>query len=78
VRVVDRAHLARHGHGRRRAAIVAAVRAVAPEAYMIVDGIQHASHGRIDIAACGIDGYAVSPYKVFSRHGYGSAGPRDG
>ena len=51
--------------------IAAAIRAVAPDCYIIVDGIQHASHGHVDIAAAGIDGYAISPYKVFSRHGYG-------
>jgi selenocysteine lyase/cysteine desulfurase len=55
------------------AAIAAAIRAAAPEAFIIVDGIQHASHGRIDIASYDIDGYVVSPYKVFSRHGYGVA-----
>ncbi|MFK7869449.1 MAG: aminotransferase class V-fold PLP-dependent enzyme [Roseobacter sp.] len=55
------------------AAISAAIRAKAPEAFIIVDGIQHASHGRIDIEAADIDGYVVSPYKVFSRHGYGVA-----
>ena len=38
-----------------------------------MDGIQHASHGRIDIAGYDIDGYVISPYKVFSRHGYGVA-----
>ena len=55
------------------AGISAAIRAVAPEAYIIVDGIQHASHGHIDIEAYDIDGYVISPYKVFSRHGYGVA-----
>ncbi len=55
------------------AAVAKAIRAVAPEAYIIVDGIQHASHGRIDIASYDIDGYVISPYKVFSRHGYGVA-----
>ncbi|WP_372893454.1 aminotransferase class V-fold PLP-dependent enzyme [Rhodosalinus sp.] len=50
-------------------AVIAAVRAVAPEAFVIVDGIQHASHGAVSVA--GADGYAVSPYKMFSRHGYG-------
>ncbi len=59
------------GMGVDVAAVAAAIRKVSPECYIIVDGIQHASHGRIDIAAAGIDGYAVSPYKVFSRHGYG-------
>lgn len=53
------------------ARIAAMIRAVAPDCLIVVDGIQHASHGHIDIAAYGIDGYAVSPYKVFSRHGYG-------
>ena len=52
-------------------AIAAAIRARSPDAFIIVDGIQHASHGQIDCAAYGADGYAVSPYKVFSRHGYG-------
>lgn len=50
-------------------AVIAAIRAVAPECFIIVDGIQHASHGAVDVT--GADGYAVSPYKVFARHGYG-------
>lgn len=53
------------------AAVSAAIRKVAPDCFIIVDGIQHASHGHIDIEACNVDGYVVSPYKVFSRHGYG-------
>ncbi|MCB1361068.1 MAG: aminotransferase class V-fold PLP-dependent enzyme [Rhodobacter sp.] len=52
-------------------AIAAAIRAVAPEALIIVDGIQHACHGPVDVAGYDIDGYALSPYKMFSRHGYG-------
>lgn len=52
-------------------AVAAAIRKVSPGCFIIVDGIQHAAHGHIDIDAYGIDGYAVSPYKVFSRHGYG-------
>ncbi len=52
-------------------AIAAAIRAVAPDCLIIVDGIQHASHGAVDVTALGIDGYAISPYKAFSRHGYG-------
>ena len=55
------------------AAISAVIRSVAPDTIIIVDGIQHACHGQIDIAACNIDGYVISPYKVFSRHGYGLA-----
>lgn len=52
-------------------AIAAAIREVAPDALIIVDGIQHACHGPVDVAGYGIDGYALSPYKMFSRHGYG-------
>lgn len=52
-------------------AITAAIRRRAPECLIIIDGIQHASHGSIDIDSYDADGYAVSPYKVFSRHGYG-------
>lgn len=54
-------------------AIVAVIRAKAPDCLIFVDGIQHASHGRIDIDSYDIDGYVISPYKVFSRHGYGIA-----
>ncbi len=61
------------GMGVDVAAVARAIRAVAPDAFIIVDGIQHAAHGRIDIASYGIDGYVISPYKVFSRHGYGLA-----
>ncbi|MBM3521067.1 MAG: aminotransferase class V-fold PLP-dependent enzyme, partial [Alphaproteobacteria bacterium] len=53
------------------AAIAAVIRAAAPNCLIIVDGIQHASHGAVDVEALAIDGYAISPYKVFSRHGYG-------
>ncbi len=52
-------------------AIAKAIRAVSPNCYIIVDGIQHAAHGRLDIDSYDVDGYAISPYKVFSRHGYG-------
>ncbi|MFT6090071.1 aminotransferase class V-fold PLP-dependent enzyme [Sulfitobacter sp.] len=59
------------------AGISAAIRAVSPDAFIFVDGIQHASHGRIDIASYDIDGYVISPYKLFSRHGYGIAWASD-
>jgi len=53
--------------------VARAIRAVAPDCYIVVDGIQHAAHGRLDVDSYDIDGYAISPYKVFSRHGYGIA-----
>lgn len=61
------------GMGIDVAGIAAAIRKIAPEAFIIVDGIQHACHGQIDLTAYDIDGYVISPYKVFSRHGYGVA-----
>ena len=55
------------------AGVAAAIREVAPDCMIVVDGIQHAAHGAIDLADAGVDGYAISPYKMFSRHGYGVA-----
>lgn len=55
------------------AGIAQAIRKVSTECLIFVDGIQHASHGLIDIDSYDIDGYVISPYKVFSRHGYGIA-----
>jgi len=54
-------------------AIAATIREVSPDCYIIVDGIQQAAHGALDIDDYNIDGYVISPYKVFSRHGYGIA-----
>ncbi|MFZ7093101.1 aminotransferase class V-fold PLP-dependent enzyme [Primorskyibacter sp. 2E233] len=65
------------GMGNDVAAIAQAIRDVSPECFIIVDGIQHACHGQIDVSAAPIDGYVISPYKVFSRHGYGVAWASD-
>ena len=61
------------GMGMDVGAISKAIRDVAPDCLIIVDGIQHAAHGQIDIAGHDVDGYVISPYKMFSRHGYGLA-----
>ncbi|MEL7281633.1 MAG: aminotransferase class V-fold PLP-dependent enzyme [Pseudomonadota bacterium] len=61
------------GMGMDVGAIAAAIRAVAPECFIIVDGIQHAAHGQVDLDSYDVDGYAISPYKCFSRHGFGIA-----
>lgn len=55
------------------AACVKAIRTVAPDCIIIVDGIQHAAHGGMDLQSYDVDGYVISPYKVFSRHGFGLA-----
>ncbi|MDH3760058.1 MAG: aminotransferase class V-fold PLP-dependent enzyme [Gammaproteobacteria bacterium] len=54
-------------------AVVETIRAVSPDCIIILDGIQHAAHGGVSIDDYDIDGYAVSAYKVFSRHNYGFA-----
>lgn len=54
-------------------AIAKVIREISPDCFIIVDGIQHAAHGALDIDGYDIDGYVISPYKVFSRHGYGMA-----
>jgi selenocysteine lyase/cysteine desulfurase len=54
-------------------AVVATIRAASPDCIIILDGIQHAAHGGLSIDDYDIDGYAVSAYKVFSRHNYGFA-----
>ena len=65
------------GMGVDVAGVAAAIRAVSPDCFIIVDGIQHAAHGRIDISGYDVDGYVISPYKCFSRHGYGVAWASD-
>ena len=59
------------GMGVDVATIAALIRDVSADCLIIVDGIQHAAHGGLDLGAYDIDSYAISPYKVFSRHGYG-------
>lgn len=58
--------------------IVKAIRAIAPDCFVIVDGIQQAPHGDIDVLAYGADAYVFSPYKAFSRLavGFGWVGDR--
>ena len=55
------------------AAVSEAIRAISPDCFIVVDGIQHAPHGAVDLDGYPVDAYAVSGYKVFSRHNYGFA-----
>lgn len=54
-------------------AVIDTIRSVSPDCIIILDGIQHAAHGALSLDDYDIDGYAVSAYKVFSRHNYGFA-----
>jgi len=53
--------------------ITQAIREISPDCFIIVDGIQHAAHGSIDLSDVPIDAYVVSPYKVFSTFNDGFA-----
>jgi len=55
------------------AEIVKAIRAVAPECVIIVDGIQHAPHGYLAVDDYGVDAYVISPYKSYCRFNNGYA-----
>ncbi len=61
------------GMGVDIAAVSKEIRAVSPDCFIIVDGIQHAAHGGIDVDAYQIDAFTMSAYKVFSKHNYGVA-----
>lgn len=52
-------------------AIVRAVRAVKPDLHIIVDSVQHAPHGLIDVDALDLDGVDFAPYKFFGVRGSG-------
>ena len=55
------------------AAVVKVIRAASPDCVIIVDGIQHAPHGHLEVDRYDVDAYAISAYKVYSRHNYGFA-----
>lgn len=51
--------------------IVRQARAVKPDLYIVVDAVQHAPHGLIDLQATPIDGINIAPYKFFGCRGSG-------
>ena len=53
--------------------IVAAARAIKPDLYIVVDAVQHAPHGIIDLKELPIDGINIAPYKFFGCRGMGLA-----
>ncbi|MCV6611928.1 MAG: aminotransferase class V-fold PLP-dependent enzyme [Amphritea sp.] len=53
--------------------IVDAIKRVSPQCFVIVDGIQHAPHGYLDVEAYGADAYVLSLYKVYSKFNNGYA-----
>lgn len=55
------------------AEIVRRARAVKPDLYIVVDAVQHAPHGLIDLAQTPVDGINIAPYKFFGCRGSGMA-----
>lgn len=53
------------------AGIVKAARTKKPDLYIIVDSVQHAPHGIIDVDALELDGVDFAPYKFFGIRGSG-------
>ncbi|MGE1062470.1 aminotransferase class V-fold PLP-dependent enzyme [Megasphaera paucivorans] len=52
-------------------AIVKAARAIKPDIYIVVDAVQHAPHGLIDLSHLDIDAMDFAPYKFFACRGSG-------
>ena len=53
--------------------IVARARAIKPDLYIVVDAVQHAPHGLIDLRKTPVDGINLAPYKFFGCRGSGLA-----
>lgn len=55
------------------AEIVRRARAIQPGLYIVVDAVQHAPHGLIDLRKTPVDGINLAPYKFFGCRGSGLA-----
>lgn len=51
--------------------IVHRARAIKPDLFIIVDAVQHAPHGLIDLQATPVDAINIAPYKFFGCRGAG-------
>ncbi|RST55310.1 aminotransferase class V-fold PLP-dependent enzyme [Variovorax sp. MHTC-1] len=51
--------------------IVKQARAIKPDLYVVVDAVQHAPHGLIDLQRTPVDGINIAPYKFFGCRGSG-------
>ncbi len=51
--------------------IVKAARAIKPDLHIVVDAVQHAPHGLLDVDALDLDGIVFAPYKFFGVRGAG-------
>lgn len=53
--------------------IIKRARAIKPDIYVLVDAVQHAPHGVIDVDGLQVDGLNIAPYKAFGIRGCGYA-----
>jgi len=53
--------------------IVAEARKIKPGLYVLIDAVQYAPHGPIDVDDYGVDAYAFGPYKAYCVKGIGFA-----
>jgi len=53
--------------------IVRQARGIKPDLYIVVDAVQHAPHGLIDLQKTPVDGLNIAPYKFFGCRGSGIA-----
>jgi len=51
--------------------MVAEAREIKPDIYIVVDAVQHAPHGLIDLSKLEIDAMDIAPYKFFASRGSG-------
>ena len=51
--------------------IVERARRIKPDLYIVVDAVQHAPHGLIDLQKTPVDGINIAPYKFFGCRGSG-------
>ncbi len=54
-------------------AIIEEARRIKPDLYTLVDAVQYAPHGPIDVEDIGADAYAFGPYKAYCVKGIGFA-----
>ncbi|THT98461.1 aminotransferase class V-fold PLP-dependent enzyme [Lampropedia puyangensis] len=52
-------------------AVVKRAREIKPDLYIVVDAVQHAPHGLIDLEKTPVDGINLAPYKFFGCRGSG-------
>ena len=53
--------------------IIREARRIKPDLYVVVDAVQYAPHGPIDVEDIGADAYAFGPYKAYGVKGIGFA-----